>query len=132
MSATLYLVYTWQRYGGYECSSHGDTRFSALFATLPDGRTIEEHYQCDVKGYNPGGTNWRDYKGKPPLNPETNLWHEYLKLWCEWADHNPDLIEELRRMARITGGVLSDKFANTNISQARALAHILNVTHERV
>ena len=48
-------MFTYARYGGYECSSHGDKRFSALFAKLADGRTIEMHYQCDVKGYQPGG-----------------------------------------------------------------------------
>lgn len=125
MSATLFPVFTWQRYGGYECSSHGDTRFSALFARMPDGRTIEEHYQCDVKGYNPGGTNWRDYKRKPPLDKDVDLWEEYLKLWWTWAELNPDLIAELRNTC---GGCLSDKFADTSISQARALAHILNHT----
>ena len=35
----------WSRKGGYECSSKGDKRFSALFAVMPDGRTIEQHYQ---------------------------------------------------------------------------------------
>lgn len=35
---------------GYEVSSSGDKRFSALFAKMADGRTIEEHYQCDIKG----------------------------------------------------------------------------------
>lgn len=125
MNATLFPVVTWQRYGGYECSSHGDRRFSALFARLSDGRTIEEHYQCDVKGYNPGGTNWHEYKGKPPINPDIDLWEEYMKLWWEWSRLNPELVEELRS---ICGGVLSDKFAKTSISQARALAHILNVT----
>lgn len=125
MTATLFPVVTWQRYGGYECSSKGDKRFSALFAKLPDGRTIEEHYQCDVKGYNPGGTNWRDYKGKPAVDPTTDLWEEYLKLWWQWAELNPELIEELRN---VCGGMLSDMFADTQISQARALAHILNST----
>jgi hypothetical protein len=90
---------------------------------MPDGRTIEEHYQCDVKGYNPGGTNWRDYKRKPPLNKDVDLWGEYLKLWWTWAELNPTLIEELRNTCN---GCLSDKFADTSISQARALAHILN------
>jgi len=113
----------WTRYGGYECSSKGDNRFSALFARLPDGRTIEEHYQCDVKGYNPGGTNWREYKGLPPLDTEADLWEEYLSLWRIWAELNHPLIRELREKC---GGVLSDMFANTDISQARALAQIIN------
>ena len=48
----------------------------------------------------------------------------YLPLWQEWAKQNPELIEELREKSR--GKVLTDQFANTRISQARALAQILN------
>lgn len=42
--------YSWGRRTrpGYEVSSKGDKRFSALFAKMPDGRSIEMHYQCDV------------------------------------------------------------------------------------
>lgn len=60
----------WARFSpnGYECSSAGDTRFSALFAKLPDGRTIEEAYQLDIKGYRAITDNWKEAKGKPPLN----------------------------------------------------------------
>ena len=65
-------MFTWNRYGGYECSSKGDSRFSAFNAIMPDGRTIEQHYQCGVKGYQPGGTNWKLGKGKPPLR-DTDL-----------------------------------------------------------
>lgn len=108
---------------GYEVSSHGDSRFSALFARLPDGRTIEEAYQLDVKGYRATSNNWRAGKGKPPLI-KRDLWPEYLQLWQTWADTNPTLINDLRTKA--TGKQLTDKFANTPISQARALAHILN------
>lgn len=36
----------WSRRGGYEVSSKGDRRFSALIALMPDGRTIEQWYQC--------------------------------------------------------------------------------------
>lgn len=47
---------TWARFGGYDCSTKGDRRFSALVAKMPDGRTIEQWYQCDVKAYDIGGT----------------------------------------------------------------------------
>ena len=50
----------------------------------------------------------------------------YLPLWQEWARQNPELIEELRKKSR--GKVLTDQFANTRVSQARALAQILNET----
>jgi hypothetical protein len=108
----------------YECSTYGDQRFSALVATLSDGRTIEMHYQCDVKGYQPGGTNWRLGKGKPPLDKTKNMWNEYLALWKQWANENPALLEDLR--AKANGRTLTDEFASTPISQARALAEILN------
>lgn len=48
----------------------------------------------------------------------------YLPLWQEWAKQNPELIEELREKSK--GKVLTDQFANTRVSQARALAQILN------
>lgn len=119
--------YTHSRTGGYECSSKGDARFSALNARLPDGRTIEQHYQCDVKGYQPGGTDWRAGKGKPPLDPARDLWSSYLILWTVWALHNPALMRELKAKADEHGGRLSDRFASTEVNQARALAEILNL-----
>jgi hypothetical protein len=116
------------RRGGYECSSKGDARFSAFNAMLPDGRSIEQHYQCDVKGYQPGGRNWRLGKGRPPLDPSKDLWKDYLNLWREWSRHHPELLAELRKAARKTDHTLSDMFAKTPVNQARALATILNET----
>lgn len=122
------MKYIWQRRGGYEVSSKGDKRFSALNAILPDGLSIEIHYQCRIKGYDPNGTNWRLGKGKPPLNPNTDLWAEYLKLWRVWASINLSLMEELRDAAKRHHGILSDCFASTPVNQAHALATILNET----
>lgn len=48
----------------------------------------------------------------------------YLPLWQEWAKQNSELIEELREKAK--DKTLTDRFANTRVSQARALADILN------
>lgn len=64
-------VYKWARYSdnSYEVSSAGDKRFSALYAKLKDGRTIEEAYQLDIKGYRSQGNDWRLGKGKPPIVP---------------------------------------------------------------
>jgi hypothetical protein len=53
----------------------------------------------------------------------------YLPLWQEWAKQNPELIEELRTKA--AGKTLTDQFANTRVSQARALADILNSTNTK-
>lgn len=113
---------------GYECSTAGDQRFSALVATMPDGRTIEQWYQCDIKGYDIGGTNWKLGKGKPPVIDwsETQLKDHYLHLWELWAIHNLDLMAELNDKATKHGNKLSDQFARTSINQAVALAEILN------
>ena len=123
------MTFSWQRRGGYEVSSKGDLRFSALNAVLYGGRTVEEIYQCDVKGYQPGGKNWRLGKGKPPLDPTVDLWQAYLKLWRTWASLNPNLMETLRQEALKHGGVLSDCFASTPVNQAHALSTILNETN---
>lgn len=118
---------TWTRHGnGYEVSTKGDKRFSALVAVMPDGRTLESHYQCDIKSYDPGGTNWKLGKGKPPLNTNVNLFEEYLKLWRTWASHNPKLIEELLWLVQQNNYVLKDRFATTRVNQAHALSVILN------
>lgn len=47
----------------------------------------------------------------------------YLPLWQEWARQNPQLMDELRIKAQ--GKTLTDQFANTRVSQARALSEIL-------
>lgn len=128
------VVFTWSRVGGYEVSSKGDRTFSALYATLDGGRTIEEIYQCDIKGYDPGGTNWRLGKGKPALDPLTDLWEGYLQLWRTWARRHPD---EMRRLYHAASQppynrVLSDMFGWTPVTQARALATLLNEMYNLV
>lgn len=118
--------FTWKQNDGYECSSKGDKRFSAFYAKLEDGRSIEEHYQCDVKGYDPGGKNWKLGKGKPALNANTDLWAGYLSLWKRWAKLNPLPIEDLRELAAKTNYELTDQFATSPVNQANALCDILN------
>ena len=122
------MVYKWASVG-YECSSRGDKRFSALFATMPDGRTIEQWYQCDIKGYQIGGTNWKLGKGRPPIYQFTQeqLFQLYKSLWQLWALHNVQLLVDLAQIAKDNyAGCLSDTFAKTQVNQANALAHILN------
>ena len=111
---------------GYEVSSSGDSRFSALTAKLKDGRTIEEAYQLDVKGYRVKGNNWKLGKGKAPLIELTleESWKAYKALWEQWAFENKALMQELANKAN--GKTLTDKFANTEINQARALSEVLN------
>ena len=121
-------IFRYSIHSGYEVSSKGDKRFSALFAVMPDGRTLEMWYQLEVKGYQPGGRDWRLGKGKPPLirMTETELYEKYLDLWKVWAKEHPDWMEELRQHAIYNGYVLRDSFARTKINQARALSQILS------
>ena len=121
-------MFTHSRYpekgkNNYEVSSKGDKRFSALYATLQDGRTIEEAYQLDVKGYRKFGDNWKLGKGKKPLDLSIDTWKEYKNLWKLYLDENPNLVSELQAL---NGVNFTDMFANTSISQARALAELLN------
>lgn len=123
-------MFIWCRRGkGYEVSTKGDKRFSALVARLKEGRTIEEIYQCDKKGFDPGGTDWKLGKGKPPKNKDIDLWEEYLGLWRQWAKENPELMEELKTRVATNNYTLTDMFATSTTSQARALAIILNETY---
>lgn len=119
------VQFRWKKKGGYEVSTMGDRRFSALNATLEDGRTIEMHYQCDVKGYDVGGTDWKMGKGKPPLNPEIDSYLEYKTLWFGWACRNKSLMLELRNLALEHKNLLSDGYATSKINQAKALSDIL-------
>lgn len=121
-------MFKWARRAnpGYECSSNGDRRFSAFYAIMPDGRSLECHYQLDKKCYDPGGTNWRLGKGKPPLDPTVDLWKEYLNLWRIWANDNIPLMRELYRAAVANDYTLTDMFATGPVNQARALSVILN------
>lgn len=93
---------------------------------LSDGRTIEQHYQCDVKGYDPGGVNWRLGKGRPALHEGVDLWAGYLQLWRDWADENPGALDVLYVHAAKAGYMLRDSFATTPINQAHALSVLLN------
>lgn len=120
-------IVKWSRKGkGYQCSSKGDMRYSAFFARLEDGRSIEQHYNCDIKGYDPGGTNWKLGKGKPPKDKSIDLWEEYLKLWRRWVELNPHLLEELYHITKLTNNTLTDMFASSENNQARALAYLIN------
>lgn len=121
------VTYTWSRTdpNGYECSSIYDRRFSAFYARLEDGRTIEQHYQCDIKGYDVGGTNWKAGKGNPPLVDISydEQWKQYKQLWVKYFELNPELLMVIRISGRTT---MTDSFATSDLNQARAIAEILN------
>lgn len=67
-------------------------------------------------------------KGKHETFEDFSYYEAYLPLWQEWAKQNPALISELK--AKSTGKTLTDKFARTKVSQARALTDILNNFNE--
>lgn len=153
-------VFNWGRTSdnNYEVSSAGDSRFSAFDAKLKPGTkisgvTVPEEKSTFIVG-KPTTTNSIEYvyqtlikkssKGVPPPK-NSMLYNEslktkeekedysynvgYLPLWQEWAKQNPELIEELKTKA--AGKTLTDKFAYTRVSQARALADILNSTNTK-
>lgn len=119
-------LFTWSRTEGYEISSIGDKKFSAFYATLSNGRTIEHIYQCDIKGYK----TIKDGKSNPPRTnlSQDQLWLAYLGLWQQWASENVDDLFELALLASDNDYILRDTFANTPVNQARALSVILNKT----
>ena len=110
----------------FEVSTQGNAlgkQFSALNAKLPNGRTIEDVYQNDLKG----GVG----KGNVPEGMSTeDLHNAYTDLWKQWADANPEKLSELAEATR--GKTLFDRFAHsqgTGVSQAHSLAEILNERH---
>ena len=54
----------------------------------------------------------------------------YKPLWEIWAEQNPELMNELQ--TKSAGKTLTDQFANTKVSQARALSDILNSKEENL
>jgi hypothetical protein len=119
-------MFQWSRKEGYEVSTLGDRKFSAFYATLPNGRTIEHVYQCDIKGFK----SIKEGKGKASRSglSHDQLWKAYLALWEQWAADHEDDIYELAILASDNGYMLRDTYANTPINQARALSVILNRT----
>ena len=67
-------------------------------------------------------------KGKHETFEDFSYYEGYLPLWQEWAKQNPALISELK--IKSAGKTLTDKFAKTKVSQARALTDILNNFNE--
>lgn len=120
-------MYSWSRKApnSFECSSKGHKEFSALYAQLSDGRTIEQHYQCDIKGWDIGGRNWKLGKGKPPKHPMSYeaQYQAYKALWKQYLQAHPHLITLIQNSGKT---VLTDMFAHTDINQARAIAELLN------
>lgn len=90
-----------------ECSSKGDKRFSSLYAKMPDGFSIEHHYQVNIKGYN----TISDSKNKigKLFDFKTQL-RKYKALWLEYLRVNPEFFRYLIQK-RKEGYDFNDSFA---------------------
>lgn len=110
------------RYPFIECSSRGDSRFSAFAARIRarGNRRIEDIYQ-GAKVFADGrtGLSWREAKGKRAINmPEVAAL--YARLWDEYIAENPHLMPVL---LKATG--LSDMFGQPgHVCQATELWRI--------
>lgn len=109
-----------------ECSSKGDKRFSAFYATIKGrgNRSIEQIYQASKVFREPDGSTTTDYdirdvKGLKPHNiGETR--ELYKTLWDEYISENPELLSVLREA---TG--LCDRFGRKgSVCQASELWRI--------
>tara|TARA_R100001082_G_scaffold111273_1_gene94634 strand:+ start:4349 stop:14581 length:10233 start_codon:yes stop_codon:yes gene_type:complete len=119
--------------GTFEVSTAGDKlgkQFSAFNAKFADGKTIEEAYQLDVKGYRSLGWDLKKAKADKGKNAPNQmspkeLEQAYDDLWSKWAQENPGKIEEL---ADATFGMrLTDKFAGKgNVNQAKSLQKLVD------
>ena len=103
------------------------TEFLELVQNYQNAITEEQQIEIEQKFR----TDYGVYLINPEPGSERNLLNEhyfynegYLPLWKIWAKQNPELIEELRITSK--GKVLTDQFADTFISSAKALAEILS------
>lgn len=80
-----------------ECSSKGDTRFSAFYARLRcrGDQTIEQLYQGAKVIGGVDGFHWRMAKGRVPDNPEYCAMF-YSWLWEMYIWENPHLMVVLK------------------------------------
>jgi hypothetical protein len=91
-----------------ECSSKGDSRFSAFYA-LVNGKPIEVQYQNAKKFYKwpthkakiITNLDWIEAKGRVPINiPEVQKL--YKDLWRQYLNENPGLMDVLKRASGLS------------------------------
>jgi hypothetical protein len=108
-----------------ECSSKGDKRFSAFYATLDvyAGSTIESIYQANkMFPGNVTGLSWRSAKGRDDCVNMLGARKLYRKLWRQYIKENPALLPVLR-----SASGLSDVFGQAgHACQAEELWLIRN------
>ena len=104
-----------------ECSSKGDSRFSAFYAKV-NGKSIESIYQA-YKQFDDGttGLSWKEAKGKKATNQE-DCSRLYSQLWDVYIKLNPELLLVLKAASG-----LSDMFGQIgHCCQATELWRIRN------
>lgn len=104
-----------------ECSSRGDKRFSAFYATV-EGESIESIYQA-AKVFSDGSTglHWRAAKGRHAVNMDYCA-KLYSSLWDEYIRQHPELLTVLKKASG-----LSDMFGQAgHVCQATELWRIRN------
>jgi hypothetical protein len=86
-----------------ECSSKGDTRFSAFYARVKIygiEDSIENHYQLAKRFGDVVPKTWKDAKGKTPTHMHLNghdmdvkyLSPFYKLMWVKYLDEHPELV----------------------------------------
>lgn len=96
--------------GGYEVSTKGDKRYSSLYATLEDGSTIETSYRNSNIDHTDKSASHDLYK---------SLWTEYFCL-------NPQLLDELLKLAKEHDYCLTDSVTKSIVNHADIIAEIMN------
>ena len=84
-----------------ECSSRGDKRFSAFYATV-NGKSIEEQYQA-FKIFEDGSTGLsiQRAKGRKPINKK-EADEFYARLWDAYIEQNSHLIDVLKEASGLS------------------------------
>lgn len=90
-----------------------------VFSTSPELAVLPEELFSKLRSMAFG-----DYQFTKQDYEDFSYYMAYLPLWQEWAKQNPQLMAELAEKSR--GKTLTDQYANTKVSQARALTDILN------
>ncbi|MED0738794.1 DUF6977 family protein [Aneurinibacillus thermoaerophilus] len=99
-----------------ECSSAGDKRFSAFYASVNafgKNASIEEHYQLSKRFGERVPRTIKEAKGKKPTHIELNgksyplefLSQWYKLLWLKYLDCHPDLVKYASQF-----DIFTDKF----------------------
>lgn len=108
------LKFKYSKHVGYDVSMQGDIRYCRTVATLANGKTIQDAYGISIATM-------------PIMEPE-KYYPYLLEIYRQWAQENPELMNELRIKAFLFKNCVRDKLASDVLTHARALVQILNET----